>query len=89
MAVTSESFDTFVTNAWCVWQAKLIEFNPLRTTDIHLPVGAAFVVSNSLAEHNKAATSDFNTRVVECRLAAQVQCVRASKRACMRVSVHA
>ncbi|KAK7116531.1 hypothetical protein V1264_002198 [Littorina saxatilis] len=52
--------------------AKLIEFNPLRTTDVHLPSGAAFVVSNSLAEHNKAATSDFNTRVIECRIAMQI-----------------
>ena len=53
-------------------QAKLIEFNPLRTTDVHLPQSAVFVVCNSLTEHNKAATRNFNTRVTECRLAAQV-----------------
>ncbi|CAL1526421.1 unnamed protein product [Lymnaea stagnalis] len=53
-------------------KAKLIEFNPLRTTDVQLPADAAFIVSNSLAEMNKAATPQFNTRVVECRLAAQV-----------------
>ncbi|KAH9524775.1 N-acetylgalactosamine kinase [Bulinus truncatus] len=53
-------------------KAKLIEFNPLRTTDVTLPPDAAFVVSNSLAEMNKAATPQFNTRVVECRLAAQI-----------------
>ncbi|KAK7492529.1 hypothetical protein BaRGS_00016195 [Batillaria attramentaria] len=52
--------------------AKLIEFNPLRSVDVHLPQGAAFVVSNSLVEHNKAGVSDFNIRVTECRLAAQV-----------------
>lgn len=52
--------------------AKLIEFNPLRSMDVHLPAGAAFVVSNSLVEHNKAGVSDFNIRVTECRLAAQV-----------------
>ncbi|XP_012942625.2 N-acetylgalactosamine kinase [Aplysia californica] len=53
-------------------KAKLIEFNPLRTTDVQLPGNASFVVSNSLAEMNKAATPHFNIRVVECRLAAQV-----------------
>lgn len=52
--------------------AKLIEFNPLRTTDVELPDDVAFVVSNSCVEANKAAASHFNTRVVECRLAAQV-----------------
>lgn len=52
--------------------AKLIEFNPLRTTSITLPEGATFVVANSLVEMNKAATSHFNIRVVECHVAAQV-----------------
>lgn len=52
--------------------AKLIEFNPLRATDVTLPSKAVFVIAHSLAELNKAATSDFNCRVVECRLAAQV-----------------
>ncbi|XP_054276630.1 N-acetylgalactosamine kinase-like [Macrosteles quadrilineatus] len=52
--------------------AKLIEFSPLRTRDVTLPVGAVFVVAHSLAVKNKAASNDFNTRVVECRLAAQV-----------------
>lgn len=52
--------------------AKLIEFSPLRTTSITLPEGATFVVANSLVEMNKASTSDFNIRVVECHIAAQV-----------------
>uniref|UniRef100_A0A1B6MNJ6 Galactokinase n=1 Tax=Graphocephala atropunctata TaxID=36148 RepID=A0A1B6MNJ6_9HEMI len=52
--------------------AKLIEFNPLRTTEVSLPPGAVFVVANSLIAKNKAASNDFNIRVVECRLAAQV-----------------
>ena len=42
--------------------AKLIEFNPLRTFDVVLPDGAVFVIANSLAESNKAAGSDYNTR---------------------------
>ena len=50
----------------------MIEFNPLRTTNIRLPEGAVFVISNCCQEMNKAATSHFNTRVAECRLAAQV-----------------
>ncbi|CAG5116544.1 unnamed protein product [Candidula unifasciata] len=53
-------------------KAKLIDFNPLRTTDVQLPLNAAFVVCNSLAEMNKAATPHFNIRVVECRIAAQI-----------------
>uniref|UniRef100_A0A0B6ZMI4 Galactokinase n=1 Tax=Arion vulgaris TaxID=1028688 RepID=A0A0B6ZMI4_9EUPU len=53
-------------------KAKLIEFNPLRTTDVQLPVDSAFIVCNSLAEMNKAATPNFNIRVVECRIAAQI-----------------
>jgi len=52
--------------------AKLIEFGPLRTFDVQLPSGGVFVVANSLDEKNKAASNDFNTRVVECRLAARI-----------------
>ncbi|KAL8587492.1 hypothetical protein ACOMHN_000898 [Nucella lapillus] len=52
--------------------AKLIKFDPLVTEDVQLPPEASFLISNSLAEHNKAASSEFNTRVVECRLAAQI-----------------
>lgn len=49
--------------------AQFIEFHPeLNATPLQLPSGACFVVANSLAEINKAATSDFNERVVECRL---------------------
>jgi N-acetylgalactosamine kinase len=52
--------------------AKLIEFNPLTATNVKLPDGARFVIVNSLAESNKAAGSEFNQRVVECRLATKV-----------------
>ena len=52
--------------------AQLIEFNPLQTTRVELPKGAQFVILNSLAEANKAAGSEFNQRVVECRLAAKL-----------------
>ncbi|MBN3275764.1 GALK2 kinase, partial [Polyodon spathula] len=54
--------------------AKLIEFNPLRATDVQLPDRAVFVIANCCVEMNKAATSHFNIRVVECRLAAKVCC---------------
>ncbi|CAB3375189.1 Hypothetical predicted protein [Cloeon dipterum] len=59
----------FLGNKGC---AKLIEFNPLRDTSMKLPENAVFVISHSLAEMNKAATADFNCRVVECRLACQI-----------------
>ncbi|XP_076863539.1 N-acetylgalactosamine kinase isoform X2 [Brachyhypopomus gauderio] len=52
--------------------AKLIEFNPLRATDVKLPDGAVFVIANSCVEMNKAASSHFNIRVVECRIATKV-----------------
>lgn len=55
-----------------VCQAKLIEFQPLRATDIKLPEGAVFVISNCCVEMNKAASSHYNIRVVECRIATKV-----------------
>ncbi|XP_012297602.1 N-acetylgalactosamine kinase isoform X5 [Aotus nancymaae] len=53
-------------------KAKLIEFSPLRATNVNLPSGAVFVIANSCVEMNKAATSHFNIRVMECRLAAKL-----------------
>lgn len=52
--------------------AKLIEFQPLRASDVKLPGGAVFVISNSCVEMNKAASSHFNIRVVECRIATKM-----------------
>uniref|UniRef100_A0A665WX65 N-acetylgalactosamine kinase n=1 Tax=Echeneis naucrates TaxID=173247 RepID=A0A665WX65_ECHNA len=52
--------------------AKLIEFQPLRATDVTLPDGALFVISNCCVEMNKAASSHFNIRVVECRIATKM-----------------
>ncbi|XP_071611363.1 N-acetylgalactosamine kinase isoform X2 [Heliangelus exortis] len=52
--------------------AKLIEFSPLRATDVKLPSEAVFVIANSCVEMNKAATSHYNIRVMECRLATKL-----------------
>uniref|UniRef100_A0A3Q1HEP1 N-acetylgalactosamine kinase n=1 Tax=Acanthochromis polyacanthus TaxID=80966 RepID=A0A3Q1HEP1_9TELE len=52
--------------------AKLIEFQPLRATDVKLPDGAVFVISNCCVEMNKASTSHYNIRVVECRIATKM-----------------
>ncbi|XVF66085.1 hypothetical protein PTKIN_Ptkin10aG0005900 [Pterospermum kingtungense] len=54
--------------------AELIDFNPIRATDVQLPVGGTFVIAHSLAESQKAVTAatNYNNRVVECRLAAIV-----------------
>lgn len=49
--------------------AQFIEWNPLTATPTSLPPNAFFVIANSLSKANKAATSDFNQRVIECRLA--------------------
>lgn len=59
--------------------AQLIEFNPLKCTPVILPDGAIFVVANSLVEKNKAVGSDYNTRVVECRLACRIIAKNSSK----------
>lgn len=52
--------------------AQYIEFNPVRATPIELPPDVVFVIANSLTEANKAATSDFNQRVVECKIATKL-----------------
>eukprot|EP01112_Ceratiomyxa_fruticulosa_P005420 TRINITY_DN1603_c0_g1_i10.p1 TRINITY_DN1603_c0_g1~~TRINITY_DN1603_c0_g1_i10.p1 ORF type:complete len:486 (+),score=80.06 TRINITY_DN1603_c0_g1_i10:670-2127(+) len=54
--------------------AQLIEFNPLKATDVSLPQGACFVIINSLVDSTKVLTAatNFNLRVVECKLAAAV-----------------
>ncbi|CAB4061868.1 GALK2 [Lepeophtheirus salmonis] len=56
-------------------KAKLIKFNPLQTFNVILPGGANFVIINSLAESNKAAGTDFNSRVLECKLACKLLAV--------------
>lgn len=48
--------------------AQYIEWEPLTATPVQLPSNTIFVIANSLTEANKAATHDFNQRVVECRL---------------------
>lgn len=54
--------------------AKLVDFNPVRATDVKLPTGSAFLIGNCLAVSNKAETAHerYNLRVVECRLASVV-----------------
>ncbi|KAI3909180.1 hypothetical protein MKW98_012917 [Papaver atlanticum] len=54
--------------------AALIDFNPIRATDVQLPAGGTFVIAHSLAESQKAVTAatNYNNRVVECRLASIV-----------------
>ncbi|KAH7678606.1 Galactokinase protein [Dioscorea alata] len=54
--------------------AELIDFNPIRATDVQLPAGGTFVIAHSLAESPKALTAatNYNNRVVECRLASIV-----------------
>ena len=54
--------------------AQLIEFNPIRASPVNIPSKVVFVVANSMTVSNKAesATSRYNLRVVECRLASAV-----------------
>ena len=62
----------FTCSFFFILQAKLINFNPLSTADVKLPSSVTFVIAHSGVEINKATTSNFNLRVVECRIAAQV-----------------
>lgn len=71
--------------------AKLIGFNPIRASDVLLPKSGSFVVANSLTESKKAVTAstNYNNRVVECRLAAMVLAVKLgmpSEEACTSVN---
>lgn len=52
--------------------AQFIEWDPLTVTPILLPSDAHFVIANSLTKANKAATSDFNQRVIECQLGCKI-----------------
>ncbi|VDN55077.1 unnamed protein product [Dracunculus medinensis] len=52
--------------------ALLIEFNPLRSEKIYLPENAHFAVLHSGRMLSKAASSQYNERVVECRISAQI-----------------
>ncbi|KAK1390371.1 galactokinase-like [Heracleum sosnowskyi] len=62
--------------------AELIDFNPIRATDVQLPACGAFVIAHSLAESQKAVTAatNYNNRVVECRLAAIVLAIKLGKK---------
>ncbi len=53
-------------------KALMIEFNPVRSSEVDLPEGYSFIISNTLVRANKAAESDFNTRVAECHIGARV-----------------
>ncbi|VAH97554.1 unnamed protein product [Triticum turgidum subsp. durum] len=58
--------------------AELIDFNPIKATDVQLPYGGTFVIAHCLAESKKAETAatNYNNRVVECRLAAIVLAIK-------------
>ena len=53
-------------------KAMMIEFNPVRPTEVTLPGGYCFIISNTNVQANKAAASSFNTRVAECHISARV-----------------
>ncbi|XP_027350681.1 galactokinase-like [Abrus precatorius] len=54
--------------------AELIDFNPIRASDVQLPAAGTFVIAHSLAESQKAVTAatNYNNRVFECHLASIV-----------------
>jgi N-acetylgalactosamine kinase len=54
--------------------ALFIEFNPLRARPVKMPIDAALVVADSgeVADKSGKVRSEYNRRVVECRLAARL-----------------
>ena len=54
-------------------KAQLINFNPVRCEAVSLPDSVTFVVANCMVNKWKADGTDFNNRVAECRLAADVR----------------
>lgn len=72
VGVTSGGMDQAISVMGAPGVAKLVEFNPVRAEDVHLPAGATFVIANSMTVSKKQETADkrYNLRVVECRLAA-------------------
>lgn len=53
--------------------AKIIDFIPtLSATNVQLPSGVCFYIAHSGVQMHKAASSHYNTRVAETRLAAAV-----------------
>lgn len=65
--------------------ALLIEFNPLRSEKIYLPENAHFAVLHSGRMLSKAASSQYNERVVECRISAQVFLINFSNEIFVRI----
>ncbi len=53
-------------------KALMIEFNPVRPSEVNLPDGYSFIISNTMVTAIKAAQSYFNTRVAEVHIAARV-----------------
>jgi N-acetylgalactosamine kinase len=54
--------------------AMLIQFDPLRVTQVKMPAGAAIVVADSLevADKSGRVRDEYNRRVVECAIAARI-----------------
>lgn len=53
-------------------KAMMIEFNPVRPSEVKVPCGYSFIISNTNIQAYKAAESNFNIRAAECHLAARV-----------------
>ena len=53
-------------------KALMIEFNPVRPSEVDLPDGYSFIISNTLVTAEKAVQNFFNTRVAEVHIAARV-----------------
>uniref|UniRef100_A0A0N5AA68 Galactokinase n=1 Tax=Syphacia muris TaxID=451379 RepID=A0A0N5AA68_9BILA len=52
--------------------AMRIDFNPLRFEEVSLPDSALFAVVHSGSTMNKSTTSNYNQRVIECRIATKL-----------------
>ena len=57
VGVTSGGMDQAISVMGMPGVAMLVEFDPVRGTDVELPAGATFVIANSLAVSKKAETA--------------------------------
>jgi N-acetylgalactosamine kinase len=58
VGVTSGGMDQAISVMGQPGVAKLVEFNPVRAENVHLPAGANFVIANSLTVSKKQETAD-------------------------------
>ena len=74
VGVMSGGMDQAISVMGTLFEAQLIEFNPVRASPVQLPESCCFIVAHSLKVSEKALTgvAHYNVRVVECWIASAI-----------------